>query len=425
MALFLFAVLIVLLLLGLPIAFSAALAALLAFYVYDFASLTTVAHYMYGALNNLTLIALPLFILVGTIMGRGGLVRYIFAFANSILKNVQGGLGTAVVITSAIFAAISGSSLANAAALGMILLPALVAYKYPRDFSSGLIAVGGTLGILIPPSLTMILYGAITEQSVGKLFMAGMIPGIIAIVVLAIFTYFFAGKKGVKVEKTPLSAQEIGSTFKKGFPILLAPVIILGGIYGGVFTPDESAAVAAVYCLLITLFYYRTIKPGEVLAVFSESAATSAMIMVIVSGVMLFGYVITVSQLPQKILEVVVGVGFSAVTFLMILNLLLIIMGCFLDVFSIMLITLPILYPVLIKLGIDPIHLAVIYTVNMEIGTITPPVGMNLFALSGATQVPVEEVVRGSWPFVIAMIGILLLVTYVPVLSTWLPSFMK
>lgn len=421
---FLFLVLAILLLLGLPISFSMALTALLAFYVFDFASLTTVAHYMYSALNNITLVALPLFVLVGSILERGGLAKYIFDFANSFLKNVRGGLGIATILTSAVFAAISGSSLANAAALGMLLLPALVAYGYRRDFAAGIIAVGGTLGILIPPSLTMILYGSITEQSVGKLFIAGMVPGLIASGVLAVVVYFLAGAKGVKIERSPLSGAEIWRTFKKTFGVLLAPLIILGGIYSGVFTPDESAAVAAVYCFLIAIFYYRSIKPREVVEIFSEAASTSAMIMIIVSGAMLFAYAITVSQVPQNVMSFITSSGLSPTMILLILNGILIVMGCFLDVFSVMLITIPIIYPILMQLGIDPIHLAVIYTVNMEIGTITPPVGMNLFALAGATGVPVEEVTRGILPFVLVMIGILLLITYVPVLSTWLPSLM-
>jgi len=424
MVLFLFITLLTLMLLGLPISFSLAITALSTFYIFDFASLTTLSHYMYGGLNNPNLIGLPLFILVGSILSCGNLAKYIFDFAQSLLKNLCGGLGMAVIVTSAIFAAISGSSLANAAALGMILMAPLIHYGYGRDFSSGIIATGGTLGVLIPPSLTMILFGFLTEESIGKLFIAGVIPGIISTVALVVLIFFLAKRKGLNVEKTPISLGEVRRSFVKSFPVLLAPVIILGGIYGGIFTPNESAAIAALYCLVVTMFYYRNVKFRDIGKIFSEAASTSAMIMFIVSGAMIFSYTITISQLPQRTMDLMIAANLPTWVFLAILNVLLIVMGCFLDIFSVMLITVPIIYPALLQLGVDPIHLGVIYTLNMEIGTITPPVGMNLFALSSAAKIPVEEVVRGIIPFIICMVLLLILITYFPIFSTWLPSHM-
>ncbi|MBR0090803.1 MAG: TRAP transporter large permease [Lachnospiraceae bacterium] len=416
-----------LLIIGVPIVFCAAGTAMYCFVQFDLTSLSNVSFRMYGALTNFTLVALPLFIILGVIMSQGNLVQYIFGFANSIVRNITGGMGVAAIITSAVFAAISGASLANAAALGMILMPVMVKYGYKEDFTAGILAVGGTLGILIPPSVTMIMFGTLTEQSVGQLFMSGMIPGIIAAIILSVFTVFLAHikrDKSVKTEKIPISGKEVWTEFKKAFPILLAPVLILGGIYGGFFTPDESAAVASVYCLLIAMFVYKTIKPKEVFKVFKTAAVGAAQIMIIYAGVNVLGFVITMSRLSNDVLNAVVGAGIGKWGFMAIVNVILIIMGCFLDVTSVMLITIPIVYPIFVSFGIHPLHLAVIYTLNMEIGTITPPVGMNLFALSSSAKIPVSTVVRGVLPYIFVMILILLIVIFFPILSTWLPSMM-
>ncbi len=410
------------LLTGFPVSFSAALSSLICFYLFDFSSLTTLSHIMYSSLNNFSLVALPLYIIVGVIMSKGMLVKYMFAFANAIFKKLQGGLGVAAIVTSAVFAAISGSSLANAAALGMILLPFMVEYGYPRGITTGMLATGGTLGILIPPSLTMIIYGSITEQSIGKCFMAGMLPGLFATLVLAVFTYFYVGPKVKKPENASLSMTEIVATFKEAFAIILAPIIIVGGIYTGYFTADESAAIGVVYCLLISVGYYKTIKIKDLPEIFSEGANASAQIMVVLSGVMVFAYLITISQVSNEIIEWIVSINLSPMLFMLVVNIMLLILGCLLDVVSVMLITIPILYPVLVQLGFDPMHIAVIYTINMELGTITPPIGMNLFALSGSTGVPVAEVARGTVPYIIVMLLILAIIVWFPELSTWLPA---
>lgn len=413
---------VLLLLTGFPVSFSAALTSLICFYLFDFSSLTTVSHIMYSSLNNFSLVALPLYIMVGVIMSKGLLVKYMFAFANALFKNVQGGLGVAAIATSAVFAAISGSSLANAAALGMILLPYMIRYGYPRGITCGMLATGGTLGILIPPSLTMIVYGSITEQSIGKCFMAGLLPGIFATIVLAIFTYFYIGPKVKAPEEGSVTMSEVVATFKEAFPIMLAPTIIIGGIYTGFFTADESAAIGVVYCLLICVFYYKTIDIKGTWDVFAEGAISSAQILIVLSGVMVFGYVVTISQVSDSIIAWIMDISLPPLVFMLAINILLLFLGCLLDVISIMLITIPILYPVLVQLGFDPMHIAVIYTINMELGTITPPIGMNLFALSGSTGTPVAEVARGTVPYMIVMLLILAVIILVPELSTWLPA---
>lgn len=412
-----------LLITGMPIAFSAASTALVCFVCFDVSSLTTLASRMYGSLSNFTLVAMPLFILLGVILGRANLIKYIFDLANSLLRNIPGGLGVAAIITSAVFAAICGASLANAAALGMILFPYMLKSGYKADLTCGILAVGGTLGILIPPSVTMILYGALTEQSVGQLFMSGLIPGIVAMAILALFTMFWAGKK-VKTEKKPLNRQEFFSAFKVAFPILLAPIIIIGGIYFGWFTPDESAAIAVFYCSVIGFLIYKTLKVKELIGILTEAAAVSGQIMLILAGVMALGFVITLSRVSHQLAEWIISLDLSPMVFMIAVNILLIIMGCFLDVTSVMLITIPILYPVFMTLGFHPIHLAVIYTVNMEIGTITPPVGMNLFAISSTTGTPIGAVAKGVFPYILVMIIIMAVVIAFPELSTWLPSKM-
>ncbi len=413
---------ILMLLTGFPVSFSAALTSLICFYLFDFSSLTTISHIMYSSLNNFSLVALPLYIIVGVIMSKGLLVKYMFAFANALFKSIQGGLGVAAILTSAVFAAISGSSLANAAALGMILLPYMVKYGYPRSITCALLATGGTLGILIPPSLTMIIYGSITEQSIGKCFMAGLVPGIFATIVLAIFTYFYIGPKVKKPDEDPVSMSEIVTTFKEAFPILLAPTIIIGGIYTGFFTADESAAIGVVYCFLICVFYYKTINLKGVWEVFAEGAVSSAQILIVLSGVMVFGYVVTISQASEELIKWIMEMSMPPMAFMVAINILLLFLGCLLDVISVMLITIPILYPVLVQLGFDPMHIAVIYTINMELGTITPPIGMNLFALAGSTGTPVAEIARGTVPYIIVMLIILAVIVMVPDLSTWLPA---
>lgn len=421
MAAVLLIVFIVLLIAGLPIGFSMAATAALLFWIYGLASIQTLTNYMYSAVNSFTLLSIPFFILVGSFLGGGKVVRYVYELTDSFLGNIRGGIGMAVILTSAVLAAISGSSMANAAALSMILLPTMVEFGHQRGEAAAMIATGGTLGILIPPSLTMILFGVITNQSVGHLFMSGVVPGIVMVIILMI-TVRLVAPKTEKRHKTTIGRWQ---AFKKAGPILMAPVIILGGIYLGWFTPEEAAAVAIVYCILITVFWYKTLSVKDVGRIILEGSNSSATIMFLVSGAMVFSYVATVSQIPQGIMEGIGNSGLSLPVILILVNIILLIMGCFLDVYSIMLLTVPVLYPILTKLGVDPFQLAVIYTLNMEIGTITPPVGMNLYAITGTTGVPIDETVKFSWPYFIALVIGLIVVSVFPTLSNWLPSMLK
>jgi len=423
MAAWLLVIFLFLLLSGLPIGFAMATTALIIIYMYDIVSITSVSNMMYSALNTYTLVALPFFILVGSFLSGGRVVGYIYDFANSFLGKIKGGLGVAVIITSGVLAAISGSSMANAAALSMVLLPVLVKHSYPRGNAAALIATGGTLGILIPPSITMIVFGVVTNQSIGKLFISGVIPGIILMIFLMIAAVILA-PKGTKSTEN-FSLMRCWATFKKAFAIILAPVIILGGIYLGWFTPEEAAAVATIYCIIIAGFWYKTLTIKQIFTIFRDGSYTSARIMFLVSAAMIFAYVVTLSQIPQLMIETIGNSGVSLFWVVVMVNLVLIVLGCFLDVFSIMLITLPVVYPILTKLGYDPFQMAVMYTINMEIGTITPPVGMNLYAIAGTSDVPIDEIVRHSWPYYIVLLIGLALVSSIPWLSNWLPSLMS
>ena len=417
--------LLVLLILGIPVSFALALSAITVIHLYGMTSVTNVSQLMFSSLDSFVLVSLPFFILAGVIMSRGNLAKPLFAFSETLLSFIPGGLAAATIITCVVFAAISGSSLANAAVIGMLAVPMLKEQGYPLEFGTALVGSGGTLGILIPPSITMILFGSITDESVGKLFAAGLLPGVVIGIALCVLSIIISKVKGYGKKPKNLNLTELRRRFYVAAPILSMPIVILGGIYTGILTPTEAGVVACIYSLFFVLFIFRTIKVKEIIDVFAEAAQTSGMILFIVMGAMLFGFVVTVKQVPQALLEVVLEHGLSWPILMIFLNLLLLGLGCFLDVVSCMLITVPIAFPLFKNLGVDPLHLAVVYTINMEIATVTPPIGMNLFVLSSACDVQIEKIVKGMLPFYVLLILALVLIAYVPIISTWLPSTMK
>lgn len=416
--------LVILLISGMPVSFAIGLSSITIIHLCNLTSLTNVSQLMFSSLDSYVLVSLPFFILAGAIMTRGLLAKYVFEFAESILCFIPGGLGAATLLTCIIFAAISGSSLANAAVIGMVAMPILNKQLYPTKFSSALIASGGTLGILIPPSITMILFGSLTEESVGKLFMAGVLPGILLGSSLCIMAVIISKMKNYGGNIKRVDYKLASNRLIKALPILVMPLIILGGIYSGVFTPTEAAVVASVYGLIIALILFRTINFIDLMKIFAEGARLSGMIFFIVMSAMLFGFIVTMEQVPQKLIHFVMTYDLSPWLLLLFLNFLLLFMGCFLDVVSCMLITVPIIYPLFKAIGINPYHLAVVYTINMEIATITPPVGMNLFVLSGVAKIPIETIIKGLLPFFILLLMGLILITYVPIITTWIPGLM-
>ncbi len=353
----------------------------------------------------------------------GGVARRMIRFANAVVGHLRGGLAMASVMACMLFAAVSGSSPATVVAVGSIVIAGMVRAGYPQPFAAGVICNAGTLGILIPPSIVLVVYGAATETSVGKLFMAGVVPGLMLGLLLMAAIYLRAIK--LDLPRQPrASFKEVLTAGRESLWGLLLIVIILGGIYGGVFTPTEAAAVAAVYAFLIAVFVYRDIKWSGVPHVLIESAKVTVMLMFIVANALLFAHVLTTERIPQMIAETIIGMGMAPWQFLMVVNVLLLVAGMFMEPTGIILILAPILFPIATRMGIDPVHLGIIMVVNLEIGMVTPPVGLNLFVTSGVTGMPVGRVVAAAIPWTLLLLAFLILVTYVPWISLALPNWL-
>jgi C4-dicarboxylate transporter DctM subunit len=417
------AILIALLLTGTPISIALGMTVLTFLVFFSSFSLETVdviSQRLFTGLESFAIMAVPFFILAGTFLTEGGVAARIIRFANALVGSLPGGLAIATVLACAFFATISGSSPATVVAIGSIMLPAMVAQGYPRRFAVGVIASGGSLGILIPPSIVMIIYAVSTSESAGKMFLAGMLPGALLAGLLMLLTWGTARAKGFPTGSAA-TAREIWTSFKESFWGLLLVVIVLGGIYGGVFTPTEAAAASAVYAFVAAVWVYRGLRLREVPRVLVSAANTSAMLLYIITNAILFSFLLTSEQIPQNLAQWVIGSELSPWMFLLALNLALLVAGQFMEPSSIILILAPLALPIAQQLGIDPVHLGIIMTVNMEIGMITPPVGLNLFVASHMARMGLTEVALATLPWAAAMIGFLLLVTYVPALSLWLP----
>ncbi len=418
---FLFASLFVFLVLGMPIAIGLGLASLLTILLFADDSLASLVLKFFQTSEQFTLLAIPFFILAGNFMTTGGVARRMIDFAIACLGHFRGGLAMASVLACMLFAAVSGSSPATVVAIGSIVIAGMVRIGYSRDFAAGVICNAGTLGILIPPSIVMVVYAAATDSSVGRLFMAGVIPGILLGLMLMVAIWVVATIKKLPRQDRSGWAERL-RTGREALWGLLLIVIILGGIYGGIFTPTEAAAVAAVYAFIIAVFVYRDLKLKDVGRVLVDSARVTVMLLFIISNAMLFAHVLTTEQIPQAIAEQILSAGLAPWQFLIVVNILLLVAGNFMEPSAIILILAPILFPIATKLGIDPIHLGVIMVVNMEIGMVTPPVGLNLFVTSGITGMGVLQVVRAAWPWLMVLLAFLLIITYVPWVSLLLPN---
>lgn len=421
--LFLFLLLFLLMFIGVPIAISLGLAGSLTIILFSPDSVRSLAIKLFETSEHYTLLAIPFFLLAGAFMTTGGVARRLIDFANACVGHIRGGLAIAAVLACMLFAALSGSSPATVAAVGSIAIAGMVRSGYPQSFGAGIVCNAGTLGILIPPSIVMVVYAAATEASVGKLFMAGVVPGIMLGVVLMIAIYVVAVKKNLPALPRATLREWLGAARKAIWGLLLM-LIILGGIYSGMFTPTEAAAVAAVYSAFIALFVYKDMRVSEIPKVLLESAKLSIMLMFIIANAMLFAHVLTTEQLPQQITAWVLEAGLTPITFLLVVNLVLLIAGAFMEPSAIILILAPILFPIAVRLGIDPIHLGIIMVVNLEIGLVTPPVGLNLFVTSAVTGLPVTGTIRAAMPWLMLLLAFLLLVTYVPWISLALPEWL-
>jgi C4-dicarboxylate transporter DctM subunit len=421
--LFLFLLLFLLMFIGVPIAASLGLAGSITIMLFSPDSVRSLAIKLFETSEHYTLLAIPFFLLSGAFMTTGGVARRLIDFANACVGHIRGGLAIGAVLACMLFAALSGSSPATVAAVGSITIAGMVRSGYPQAFGAGIVCNAGTLGILIPPSIVMVVYAAATEQSVGKLFMAGVIPGLMLGLVLMIAIYIVA-----RIKKLPAlpraSFREWLRSAREAFWGLLLMVIILGGIYTGMFTPTEAAAVAAVYAGFVALFVYKDLKIRECPKVLLESGKLTIMLMFIIANAMLFAHVLTTEQIPQTITAWVVDLGLQPWQFLLVVNIVLLIAGAFMEPSAIILILAPILFPIAMQLGIDPIHLGIIMVVNMEIGLITPPVGLNLFVTSAVTGMPLTAVIRAALPWLMLLISFLMVITYIPAVSLALPNLL-
>jgi C4-dicarboxylate transporter DctM subunit len=420
-ALIIFTLLLLLMMTGMPISIALGLTVLTFLFTMTTVPIESVALKLFTGIEKFEIMAIPFFILAGNFLTHGGVARRMINFAVSMVGHWHGGLALAGVLACALFAAVSGSSPATVVAIGSIILPAMVKQGYPRGFGAGVITTSGALGILIPPSIVMVMYSVSTNTSVGKLFMAGVIPGLLLAFFLGLTTWFLARKHNYPRMKKATWTERLVAFRKSAWGLSLI-VIVMGGIYSGMFTPTEAAAVAAVYAFIIAVFVYKDMSMKMVSKVLIDSAAMSAMLLYIITNAVLFSFLMTSENIPQAMAGWILDSGFGIISFLLVVNILLLLAGNVMEPSSIVLIMAPILFPVAMKLGIDPVHFGIIMVVNMEVGMCHPPVGLNLYVASGITKMGITELTIAVLPWLCTMLGFLLLVTYVPIISTWLPN---
>ncbi len=422
-SLIIFVLLIALLLTGMPISIALGISVLAFLYAFSTIPIEIVSQRLFTGLDQFAIMAIPFFILAGAFLTTGGVAKRLVNFATSLVGHFHGGLALSGVLSCAFFAALSGSSPATVVAIGSIMIPAMVKQGYPKAFGVGVIATSGGLGILIPPSIVMIIYAVSTNTSVGQLFIAGIVPGVLMAVVLMLVTWLVA-KKNNYPTMPRASLREVWKAFRESIWGLLIVVIVIGGIYGGIFTPTEAAAVSAVYAFVVAVFIYKDLKLRDVPKVLLDSANMSAMLLYIITNAILFSFLLTSENIPQQMAQWIVDQGLTPWMFLLFVNVLLFFAGDFMEPSSIILILAPIFLPVALKLGIDPIHLGIIMTINMELGMITPPVGLNLYVASGLARMGLTEVTIAAAPWILVVAAVLMLVTYVPQIALWLPHLM-
>ncbi|HCL85770.1 TRAP transporter large permease subunit [Pulveribacter sp.] len=418
-----FFILAALMLTGMPVSISLGLTVLTFLFGFTDVPLESVALKLFTGIEKFEIMAIPFFILAGNFLTHGGVARRMINFATAMVGHWYGGLGLGGVLACALFAAVSGSSPATVVAIGSILLPAMVKAGFPNRFGAGVITTSGALGILIPPSIVMVMYAVATNTSVGALFMAGVVPGLVLALVLGGVTYWRARK--YNYPRLPKATWgERWTAFRKSAWGLFLIIVVMGGIYAGIFTPTEAAAMSAVYAFIVAVFIYKDMTLKDVPRVLLSSANMSAMLLYIITNAVLFSFIMTNENIPQALADWMLGNGLGVVAFLLAVNVILLLAGNFMEPSSIMLIFAPILFPVAMKLGIDPIHFGIIMVVNMEVGMCHPPVGLNLYVASGITKMGITELTVAVWPWLLAMLGFLVAVTYVPELSLWFPRML-
>ena len=436
-ALIIFSLLVVLMLTGMPISIALGLTVMSFFFFLSDVPMASVGLKLFEGLNSFPIMAIPFFILAGNFLTNGGAAKRMIHFASTMVGHLYGGLGLAAVLACAMFAAISGSSVATVVAVGTIMMPAMTAAGYPKRFSAGVITTSGALGILFPPSINLVIFSiattgmsatgphdeAVATASVGDLFIAGVIPGLVLALLLGVTTWYRARKYDYP-RMARASWGERWKAFREASWGLALIIIVVGGIYSGMFTPTEAAAIAAVYSFAISVFVYKDMKMMQVPAVLRNAAAMSSMLLYIITNAVLFSFLLTSEQIPQAMALWMTHQGFGVIVFLFLVNIILLVAGNFMDPSAIVLIMAPILYPMAVKLGVNPVHMGILMAVNMEVGMCHPPVGLNLYVASGITKMGISELTVAVWPWLLTMIGFLILVTYWPTLSLWLPHLL-
>ncbi|MFM2319269.1 MAG: hypothetical protein RLZZ215_1890 [Pseudomonadota bacterium] len=422
-ALVIFGLLLLLMLTGMPISIALGLTVLTFLFTMTSVPIEAVALKLFTGIEKFEIMAIPFFILAGNFLTHGGVARRMINFASSMVGHWYGGLGLAGVLACALFAAVSGSSPATVVAIGSILLPAMLKAGFPKNFGAGVITTSGALGILIPPSIVMVMYAVATNSSVGALFMAGVVPGLMLAGFLG-FTTWYRAKKFDYPRQPKADMRTRWKAFRDSIWGLLLIVVVMGGIYTGIFTPTEAAAMSAVYAFIVAVFVYKDMGLKDVPRVLLNSASMSAMLLYIITNAVMFSFILTNEQIPQSMADWMLAQGMNAIIFLLVVNILLLVAGNFMEPSSIVLIFAPILFPMAMKLGIDPIHFGIIMVVNMEVGMCHPPVGLNLYVASGITKMGITELTIAVWPWLLTMLIFLVLVTYIPAISLWFPKLL-
>jgi C4-dicarboxylate transporter, DctM subunit len=418
-----FALLFGLMLTGMPISISLGLTVLTYLFTMTTVPIESVALKLFTGIEKFEIMAIPFFILAGNFLTHGGVARRMINFATSMVGHWAGGLGLAGVMACALFAAVSGSSPATVVAIGSILLPAMLKQGFPARFGAGVITTSGALGILIPPSIVMVMYAVATNTSVGALFIAGIVPGLALATLLGLTTWWRARK--FNYPRQPKAGwNERLAAFRESIWGLLLIIVVIGGIYSGIFTPTEAAAMSAVYAFFVAVFVYKDMTLAKVPKVLLDSANMSAMLLYIITNAVMFSYLMTSEQIPQELAAWMLDKGLGVIAFLLFVNIVLLLAGNVMEPSSIVLIMAPILFPVAMKLGIDPVHFGIMMVVNMEVGMCHPPVGLNLYVASGITKMGITELTIAVWPWLLTMLAFLVVVTYWPSLSIWLPKML-
>lgn len=419
-ALILFGTLFLLFLLKMPIGFSLMISSILVM-VLTGTGLEMVPKRLFTSCDSFAFMAVPFFILAGTLMSQGGISRRLCNFINSVLGRFPGGLGLVSVVACMFFAAISGSSAATTAAIGGMMIPEMVKRKYDKDFSAAINAAGGTIGVIIPPSIPFVTYGVLTGCSISTLFMAGFMPGVLMGLALMVVVVVISMKKGYK-DTTKFSGREILKFFWDALLAMLMPVIVLGGIYTGLFTPTEAAVVAVVYGVVVGMFVYRNITPKSLMKILRDAAGSTAQVMILICAASLFGYVLTAHRIPDAIATFILGLSSNKWVILLLINLLLLVVGTFLDTTAAIIILVPILFPIINTIGVDPIHFGMILCVNLAVGFVTPPFGTCLFVACGVADTSLGAITKKILPFIAALLVVVAMVTVFEPISLFLPK---